>query len=87
MLKDPMLYMAAIFESFFFALIESAVGYFNLNMSFKQTAFLVIASIIGIFGSLFLYAMLSNVEHRIESDIARDTRKRMRQRGWKPPRK
>lgn len=87
MIRDPVLYIAPIIVSFLFAILEASVGYFYLRMSFREITFLVAVSIIGIFGTMFLYAMLSNTEHAIESEIARDTRRRMRARGWKPPRR
>ena len=87
MLRDPMLYVASTIESFLFATIESFVGYFNLNMRPMQIVFLVLISVVGIFVSLFLYAVLSDFENDFKHDVERNTRTRLKQKGWKPPKK
>ncbi len=85
MLRDPMLYVASILESFFFGFIESFVGIFNFNLSPREVFIIVLMSVVGIFFSLFFYALLSDEENHIRHDIQRDTRQRMLQRGYHLP--
>jgi hypothetical protein len=86
MLKDPMLYMASILSSFFFGFVESFVGIFNFNLSFREVTIIVFMSVIGIFFSLIVYALLSDTENRFKYDIQRDTRERMLRKGYQLPR-
>lgn len=85
MLRDPMLYIASILESFLFGFIESFVGIFNFNLSPREVFIIVLMSVVGIFFSLFFYALLSDEENHIRHDIQRDTRQRMLQRGYRLP--
>ncbi len=86
MLKDPMLYVASILSSFFFGFVESFVGIFNFNLSFREVTIIVFLSVVGIFFSLVVYALLSDTENRFKYDIQRDTRERMLRKGYQLPR-
>ena len=87
MLKDPMLYVASILSSFFFGFVESFVGIFNFDINVREVAVIVVLSIVGIFFSLMVYAVLDSTEEKFRTDIRRDTKRDMRKAGWKPPRK
>ena len=73
MLKDPMLYIGAIIDSFLFGFIESLVGIFNFSINPMEIFIIVLMSIVGIFFSLLFYALLSDAENRFKYDIQRET--------------
>ena len=85
MLKDPMLYVASIIESFLFGFIESFVGIFNFNLNPREVFIIVLMSVVGIFFSIFFYAILSDEESHLRFDIQQETRNRMLQRGYVLP--
>ena len=87
MLKDPMLYVASILSSFFFGFVESFVGIFNFDINAREVAVIVVLSIVGIFFSLIVYAVLDSTEEKFRAEVRRNTRNNMRKAGWKPPRK
>ena len=85
MLKDPMLYLASITSSFLFGFIESYFGIFEFHITEYEVTVIVAMSIIGIFASLVIYAAFSDAEQKVYKSIRADTRKRMRNEGWRPP--
>lgn len=83
MLHDPMLYVASTLESFIFGFIESFVGIFNFHLTTNEVIIIVFLSVVGIFVSLILYAVLSSVEQSIIHEIRRDTERTMKREGYK----
>ena len=86
MLKDPMLYVASILSSFFFGFVESFVGIFNFNLSFREVTIIVFMSVIGIFFSPIVYALPSDTDKQFKYDIQSKTRERMLRKGYRLPR-
>lgn len=87
MLKDPMLYVGSIISSFLFGFLESFVGIFNFNLTFREVSIIVLMSVVGIFFSVLFYGLLSSMEDDFKREIQHNTRirteKRMKKQGYR----
>lgn len=82
-----MLYGASIISSFFFGFVESYLGIFDFNLTPREIGIIVLLSIVGIFFSMIVYAILSDLEKDFKKEIKEKTKMDLEKRGWKRPTK
>ncbi|HLH85597.1 MAG TPA: hypothetical protein VKU79_01875 [Thermoplasmataceae archaeon] len=64
-----------ITSSLLFGFIESYVGIFNFNLTLREITIIVVMSVVGIFASLVIYALLSDAEREVIHEVERNAKR------------